>query len=123
MSDRARDQFGVNWVHGEPGAGISAHQDSIRTGQNSGHQAMALAHWFGAARIVMLGYDMARSGGRSHWHGDHPRTLNNGDPLRWHAGMATLAEALRRAGVEVVNASRHTALECYPRQPLDRALA
>lgn len=123
VSDRARDEFGIRWLRGDPGAGLSESPAAIRTGRNSGHQAMALAALFGAARIVMLGYDMTRTGGRSHWHGDHPAGLNNGNPDGWHGEMAQLARDLQRAGVAVVNASRSTALRCFERMRLEDALA
>jgi hypothetical protein len=45
--------------------------------ENSGCGALALAASRGARRIVMLGYDCQRTGGKTHSHGDHPPTLGN----------------------------------------------
>jgi len=75
----------------------------------------------GAKRIVLLGYDMQRSQGRSHFF-DH-------SPARWSSNYAefrsqfeTLVDPLFRIGVSVVNCSRETALTAFPRQALREAL-
>lgn len=90
--------------------------------RNSGAGAIALAAHWGARRIVMLGYDCQRTGGRSHWHGDHPAGLGNAGSLgRWPSIFQQLARSL--AGrVAVINATRETALTCFERQPLSLAL-
>lgn len=94
---------------------------TVRTGKNSGHQALNAAVQRGAARILLLGFDM--QGG--HWHGDHPSGLANPTDLMletWRRNMATTVPDLRRAGVEVVNCSRETALTCFPRARLKDVL-
>lgn len=90
---------------------------------NSGAAAVSLAASRGAKRIVMLGYDCQRTDGKAHWHGDHVKTLGNAGSLpKWPANFAKLATHLQRMGVEVLNASRATALECFPRVSLEDAL-
>lgn len=90
--------------------------------RNSGAGAISLAAHWGARRIVLLGYDCQRTGGKTHWHGDHPRGLGNAGTIdRWPAIFARLAKSL--AGrVTVINATRDTALTCFERQPLAEAL-
>lgn len=96
---------------------------SIAGGSNSGYQVINLAAQFGARRIILLGYDFKRTGGKSHWHGDHPRPLGNLGNLRmWCEHMGLLARDLAAAGIDVVNASRETALTCFRRMPLEDAL-
>lgn len=91
---------------------------------NSGCAALALAAELGARRIVMLGYDCQRTGGMSHWHGDHGGGLGNAGSLpKWPALFQQLAKHLQRLRVEVVNASRETALTMFPRLSLEQALA
>lgn len=89
---------------------------------NSGAAAVALAVRMGATRVVMLGYDCQHTGGRRHWHDDHPAPLGNaGTVERWPAKF----EQLKRAMVgraEIVNASRETALTMFPRVALEDAL-
>lgn len=87
---------------------------------NSGYQAINLAYHFGAKEIYLLGFDMQRTNGLSHWHGDHPKGWANGGDYRdWINRMNELAIDLRREGVKVVNCSRETALECFDRSTID----
>ncbi len=114
--------YKLNLIVGEPGGGVSTRANTIRLGGNSGFQAVGLALHFGAARIVLLGYDMQFTGGRKHWHADHTR-LGNPVPARmrdWHARFEQLAGQTR---VPIVNATRETALRCFPRVDLIESLA
>lgn len=125
ISDPARHRYGLHWIYGRAGPGLSKAPDVLHTGGNSGYAAIGLAEKFGAAKVVLLGYDMQRTGNRSHWHGDHPRRL--GGPSRqpyqgWVRRLSVLAADLERAGVEVLNCSRATALTCFTRAPLEVAL-
>lgn len=95
----------------------------VHQGGNSGYQAVNLAFLWGAKRILLLGFDMQHTGGASHWHGDHPWKKGVKPPVRnWVPRFARLAEDLAREGVEVVNCTRETALQCFVRQPLETAL-
>lgn len=99
-------------------AGLETQPDGLRHGKNSGYQAIGLAYHLGAARIVLLGYDM-RLGARSELHWNHrperqteagfARTLSLMLPL-----FDTLAEPLAVAGVEVLNATPGSALRVWP---------
>lgn len=114
--------WGLNYVHGEPGGGLAQRRDSIRMGGNSGFQALGLALYFGAAHVVLLGYDMQLTGGRTHWHGDH-KSLGNpmSEKVRgWHKHFAELPAATR---ARVINSTRQTALRCFERQDLLTALS
>jgi len=89
---------------------------------NSGAGAIALAAKAGARRVLLLGYDCQKTGGKAHWHGDHPEGLGNAGSIhKWPAQFAQLKASM--AGVEIINCSRATALTCFPRQPLEAALA
>lgn len=120
-SQPAAQRMHLQFIRGEQGGGLSRRAGTIRLGGNSGHAMLSLAIEFGAARVVLLGYDMQRTGGASHWHGDHPHGLGNGGnfPL-WVRRMSQVAEDLR--GVEVLNASRATALKCFPRVTIEETL-
>jgi hypothetical protein len=88
--------------------------------RNSGAGAVALAAWLGASNVVLLGYDCQHDGVNTHWHGSHPRGLGDAVTVRlWPAKFAELARAVR---VPVVNASRATALTCFPRMDLSECL-
>jgi hypothetical protein len=120
MSAAARDRYGLNWIHGMDGAGLSRDPGSIHTGKNSGYQAISLAVLFGATKIYLLGFDFQRAGGRTHWHGDHPRGLGNGGNYpSWVAAMNVLARDLQAAGIEVINCSRKSAIECFKKKTME----
>lgn len=88
---------------------------------NSGAMALVLAARRGARRVVMLGYDCQHTGGRTHWHGSHPAGLLDAASVNdWPAQFRAVLPRLQ--GVQVVNASRTTALRMFPRQSLEEAL-
>ena len=105
--------------------GLETTPTGLRTGRNTGAAAINLAVHFGAARIVLLGYDMeARSEAHSHFFGAHPRGLRGGSPYALFRQMiATMVAPLAALGIEVINCSRQTALTCFPRRPLAEVLA
>lgn len=78
---------------------------------NSGAQAINLAAQTGAWRILLLGFDMQKVKGETHFFGDHPRPLNQPSPYQdfWR-GMWSMAAALNEAGIEVLNGSPESAL-------------
>lgn len=93
--------------------GLELDPSGLRTGKNSGYQAINVAVHLGAKRIVLLGYDMQPHEGKDHWFGAHPwRTVP--PYVLFKPLFETLVEPLRRLGVEVLNASRRTALTCFP---------
>lgn len=105
-----------------PPTGLSRDPGIVHHGRNSGYQAINVAVHFGVARIVLLGYDMHRTWDRAHWHRDHP--IPTPDLYRgFRRNYETLVEPLRAAGVEVINATRDTALTCFPRAPLETLFA
>lgn len=103
--------------------GLELAPTGLRTGQNSGYQAINLAVHLGATRVLLLGYDMATQKGRaSHWFGEHPdkkRTSYN----RFLPYFETLVAPLAAIGVTVLNCSRESLLPTFPRVTLDEALA
>ncbi|WP_339521741.1 hypothetical protein [Pseudomonas sp. EA_35y_Pfl2_R111] len=98
-----------------------AHPAGVGEYGNSGAGAVALAIARGAKRVLLLGYDMQYTGGRRHWHGDHPAKLGNAGAITdWPAQF----EQLRKdhPSIEIINCTRETALTCFPRMPLEQAL-
>ncbi len=103
----------------DPG-GVSDDPGALKTGYNSGYQAINLALLAGARRLVLLGYDMkAESSRRSHWFGDHPAVT---DPLVFKSMVPhfrRLAVILAGRGIEVINCSAATALDCFRRATIE----
>lgn len=90
-------------------------------GGNTGAGAISLAQYFGAERVILLGYDCQLTDGKTHHHGDHPSGLGNAGSLKkWPAQFKKMAEYL--SDIEVINATRQTALDCWPRMDLEQAL-
>jgi len=102
--------------------GLELDPTGLRTGINSGYQAINLAVHLGASRIILLGYDMGPDGTRDHWFGEHP----DGQPSPYpqmREYFETLVEPLQAIGVTVINCSRRTALTAFPCVPLEQELA
>lgn len=92
----------------------------LSSSSSSGVLAMEVALIFGANRILLLGFDMRGS----HWFGSHPAPLKNTDPARFEIFKARMRDWGRaHGGVEVVNCTPGSALECFERKTLGEALA
>lgn len=113
---------GVNRLQVSGLTGFDSDPDCVRTGGNSGYQAVHVAAQAGAARILLCGFDM----GGGHWHAQHPSPLRTTNPETfevWIRRFETLAEALAQRGVEVLNCTPKSALRCVRYMDLERALA
>lgn len=114
---------GVTVLRNTGDEGLELDPSGIRTGHNSGYQAINVAVHLGAARIILLGFDL--------WHGPQGQnwyTPPLGYPKRqsqfpvFLQMFSTLAEPLKAAGVEVINCSRQTVLTAFPKMSLEEAL-
>jgi hypothetical protein len=91
---------------------------------NGGSCAISLALAGLPKRIVLLGYDCQKTDGRTHWHGDHAPGLSNCASLKtWPGQFREIAKLALHLGIPVLNASRETSLNCFPRVDLEEALA
>ena len=85
-------RYGAKRVRGVCGVGgLNPSTEKVNTGGNSGHQAIHLARNMGATRIIMLGFDFAYTGGRSHWHGNHEGGLGNASGIHSVNGFVSFA--------------------------------
>lgn len=101
--------------------GIKHHKSRISSGYNSGLMALEMAINFGAARVLLLGFDFSVKNG-THCHGDHKKTPN---PTQAKCDMwKDYAQRLRDAypDAEIVNCSRETECNVFPRMSLDAAI-
>lgn len=119
-------RFGTARLALEEGCGAHALPGYAYTGNgNGGYQAIQLARHLGARVIVLLGFDCQHTGGRKHWHEDHPRPMQNPSPERmtkWREAFPALARDLDADSVAIFNCSRETAIACIPRARLDTLL-
>lgn len=99
----------------------------VGSGKNSGFQALNLAAQFGAKRVILLGFDMqAASSEACHWYGRN-NWMQAGNPdnfsyHNWRRLLTAAAPDLAARGIDVINASRETALTCFRRLPIEQAL-
>lgn len=120
--------FGLTVIKSKGERGLSRDPNWLHQGQNSGYQGINLAYHllrerFGDAhhRILLTGFDMSRHGGEAHWFGEHPKGL-----VRC-GRYETYADAFRTIkpksyNLEIINCSRRTALDAFPRMSLEDAL-
>ena len=114
--------YNLNRISGESRPGLG--RKILHFGGNSGYQAVNLAFLFGAIRIILVGFDMQRTDNKVHFFGHHPYHRPTGGPNSqllsdWCDKFAVLANDLRSEGVEVLNATRTTALTCFERRELE----
>lgn len=122
LTKHAERYPGVLVLRNTGDTGLERDPHGLKTGKNSGYQAINLAVHFGAARVVLLGYDMTPAGKTGgHFFGAHPdQTLPPFALCLMH--YQTLVAPLAEAGVEIVNCSRRTALHAFPCRPLEEVL-
>ena len=102
--------------------GLDADPSALKHGYNGAHMSINLAVHLGAKRIILLGVDMQRGPkGEEHWHGHHPNMARSNFKA-FIRTMQTTVNPLNDLGIEVINCSPRSALECFPKMPLREAL-
>lgn len=85
----------------------------MHEGRNSGYQVLNLVVLMGAARVLLLGYDMRHIEGRKHWHGDHPKKLAN-PQATFLAECARAYDTIQPLSCEVLNCTPGSAIRRFP---------
>lgn len=117
--EQAARKYGLNRIAGKQAPGLSADPALIHFNYNGGAQAMNLALHAGARRFVLVGYDM----GGAHFFGQHPKPLKNNTPYSsCIRAFGVIAADCKRFGVEVVNTSPVSKLQCFKTSDLATAL-
>ena len=85
-----------------------------------------MALQWGAARVLLIGFDMSDASGSLHWYG-HNNWRNANNPTtsnfkRWIHSFENAAKQCRERGVEVINCSMNSALTCFPKMTLEDAI-
>jgi hypothetical protein len=66
---------------------------------------------------------MQKTFDKTHHHGNHPKPMVQAGPFHnWLPNFQRLASDSKRAGLRIVNASRHTALKYFEQRSLEDAL-
>lgn len=113
---------GVQRLKATGESGLELSPGGLRHGRNSGYAAINLAVHLGAARIVLLGYDMSIGERKqTHFFGAH---ADNSKPLfnLCLPNFPKLVKPLRALGIDVINCSRQSAINCFPKASLEQAI-
>lgn len=99
-------------------------KDRVSMNSNSGAQAINLAMLFGAKRVLLLGFDMRDIDGKAHWFGQHPQPLVQVQLYdEWIYRLTVAAPDAKARGVEIINCTPGSAMECFDKVPLEEAIA
>ncbi len=95
--------------------GFDPSPSRVRTGGNSGYQAVHVAIHTGAARILLLGFDMHGT----HYFGPHTRRAPDGTPLRnthpdAFTRWARRFSGLAGCGAQIINCTPGSAITAFP---------
>jgi hypothetical protein len=104
--------------------GLSLDPTMLVTGRHGGYQSLNLAVLAGAKTIILIGYDAKAKDGRTHWSGGHAGS-HSGE-AEWLAYRKSFSEgqnAIRAAGVRVINASPGSSIDTFQKMTLEDALA
>lgn len=94
--------------------GLSEIPNGVQTGCNGGYQVVNIATLAGAAKVLLLGYDMRFPGGKSHWHKGHPVKIPEDRYLQYASSFKTMLPQLKKMGVSVINCTPGSALKAFP---------
>jgi hypothetical protein len=108
--------------------GLETNPGCLKHGSNSTYAATNLAAvHLNFKRIYLLGVDMkwgtAGDKSTSHWHDGHKRIDAESGYKNMINNWQTIVAPLKELGVEVWNANPNSALNCFPKCTIDRALA
>lgn len=101
--------------------GLDLDPSGIRHGNGSGYSAMNVAYHLGARTIILLGYDCCDSADGKFCHSKPASSLDRRayNYGLWIERFKSIAAPLAAAGVEVLNATRRTALDMFVRIRLE----
>lgn len=95
----------------------------LRTGRNSGYQAVHLAAHFGAQKILLCGFDMKGTIGSQHWFGEPIWRKGHRIPFNLFCReFARGAPQFETRGIRVINCTPGSAITAFPFQSLEEAL-
>jgi hypothetical protein len=95
----------------------------VGSGGNSGFQAFNLAVQFGAAKILLIGFDMKAEGNSPHWYGrnEWPGCANPDESnyARWRKAFDQSVAITDALGIEVINGSEFSTIKAFPKAPIE----
>lgn len=101
--------------------GYSGDIDTV-CGNNSGAMALNLVANTKPYRIILLGYDMQFIDGQSHHHKGYVVSSPSVYRDLFIPSINSMAPFIKKLGIEVVNCSPTSALECFNKESIDKYL-
>lgn len=90
---------------------------------NSGASAVNLAYWFGAHRVVLVGFDMHDDAGRHNFHDWYPDKKDDFERYERHMkGWPIIARHAKKLNLEIINATPGSAINNFPIMTLEEAV-
>lgn len=115
--------YNLRHIPGGNGDGLSTKANFIHFGSNSGFQALNLAYLIGYRRMLLLGYDMKKHQGKTHFFGDHPGKLNrNSSYTNFTKRFDPVARQQQGLKFKVINCAPGSALTCFEKMSIEDAL-
>ena len=105
--------------------GLEKDPDYLAHGFNSGYAAINLAYHLGAAKIILLGFDMCNNGNETHFHDGYP-TRGTSDKMyidKFIPGFKELKSEILNENVQIYNASAHSMITVFPKITIEQALS
>ena len=121
----------INVIGIDAPEGLSFEADRLRTGGNSGYMQVNLAFLYGCKRVLLLGYEMqpkrivdvdGKETIRTHWFGSHPAPTSPAWFPQVVGYFETMIPDLERAGLQVINCSEPSAINCFPKSNIREEL-
>lgn len=106
-------------------AGYDPEEGCIRSGSNSGYQAVHLAAKMRARRILLLGFDYSGdkrkgTGTRDHWFGRHAGNMDvNSDTVNLRQLFRGLTDEIVDLGIEIINCSPKSTIQWLPSSTIE----
>lgn len=134
-------KYNINHILGKWADSLSTDKNYIHFGHGSGFEGLGVCYHYGFHTIILVGYDMKFpkgydgkkkiAGGDRHYFGEYPKTLqhwsvspNSVDKDGRLIGLIRLYEKIdcKKLSVNIINCTPGSALECFPKTSLERAL-
>jgi hypothetical protein len=106
-------------LENEGAEGLPENPTGLKTGSNSGYQALNIAVMSGAKTILLLGYDMKYQGQRSHAHNGHPQKMHETAYKGYAKKFSTLENPIKQLGIRVVNCTPGSGIGCFERGEIE----
>lgn len=104
---------GCYWLKKTGSFGYDSNESHVR-GNNSGGNAINFAINLGAARVILMGFDMGYINGKSHFHNEYQRSVPVMDYNDvFIPSLESLAKNITHLPVKVINCNSESRLRCF----------